>query len=86
MGSSNDFDRLGPVLKEGCQDVESLVHLAVRVDQVRVVHGQDVIDAYIDVNSSKTILVLQERYLDGWHVAESSLLCNTLDDLTTVFH
>ena len=34
IGCSDDLDSLRPVLQEGCQDVEALIYLAVRIDEV----------------------------------------------------
>jgi hypothetical protein len=44
IGSPNDIYLLGPVLDEHAHNVETVVYLAVGIDQVRVVDGENVVD------------------------------------------
>ena len=73
------------MFQEDSQDVEPLVNLAVRINQVAVVHGEDVIDANVDIDPREAILVLEQGHLDCWNVAQSTLLGDLLDDLPAVF-
>ena len=65
--------------------MESLVDLTISVNQVRVVYREHIIDGDVDIDTSKTILILEEGHFDGWNVAESAFLRDLLDDLATVF-
>lgn len=47
------------MFQEDSQDVEPLVNLAVRINQVAVVHGEDVIDANVDIDPREAVLVLE---------------------------
>ena len=73
------------MFQEDGQDVEPLINLAVRINQVAVVHGEDVIDANVDIDAREAVLVLKQGHLDGWNVAQSTLLGDLLDDLPAVF-
>lgn len=73
------------MLEEDGQDVESLVDLAVSVDQVRVVHGQDVVDRDVDIDAAQAVLVLQQGHFDRRNVAQSAFLSDLLYDLAAVF-
>ena len=73
------------MFEEDGHDVETLVDLTVSIDQVRVVHGKDVVDANVHVNPSQAVLVLEQWHFYSWHVAESPFLRNLLYDLSTVF-
>lgn len=66
--------------------MESLVDLAVCVDQVRVVCCQHVVHAEIDVDASYRVFVLQQRHFDSWNIAESSILCNLLNNSSALTH
>ena len=57
------------MFQEDGQNVESLVNLAVSVDQVAIVHSQHIVHADVHVNASQTVLVLEKWDLDGWYVA-----------------
>ena len=65
--------------------MEPLVNLAVCIDQITVIHSEDVIDADIYIYARETILVLEQGHFDGRYVAKSAFLSNLLDNLTTVF-
>lgn len=73
------------MLKENGQDVEPLVDLAVGVDQITVIHSEDVVDTDIYIYAREAVLVLEKGHLDGWDVAKSSLFGNLLYNLPTVF-
>ena len=64
--------------------MESLINLAVSVNQVTIIHRQYIIDTQVYVNTCLTVLVLQERDLDRRHVTQSALLRNLLNYLTTL--
>lgn len=70
--------------KDG-QDVESLIDLTVSVYQVWIVHGQNVIDANIDIDSCRAVLVLEQRYFNCGNIAQGAFLCNLLNNLAAVF-
>ena len=65
--------------------MEPLINLAVRINQVAVVHGENVIDTNVDIDPREAILVLEQGHLDGWNVAQSSFFGDLLDDLPAVF-
>lgn len=73
------------MLQEDGQYVEPLFNLAVRVDQIAVVHCKHVIYADVHVDSRQTVLVLEQGHLDGRYVAQSAFLGDLLDDFTAVF-
>jgi len=64
--------------------MEPLVDLAVSVDQVRVVHSEDVVDREVDINSSLAILILQQGHFNSRHVTQRPLLSNLFDDPPTL--
>ena len=47
--SADYIDLLAPVLQEGCEDVEPLIDLAIRVNEVGVIHRENVVDADIHI-------------------------------------
>jgi hypothetical protein len=69
MGCSYYFDRLGPVLQECCQNVEPLIYLAIGVNEIRVVHSEDVVDTDVNINACQAVFVLEKWDFYGWYVA-----------------
>jgi len=57
--SAYNFYAFCPMLQENCQNVESLVDLTIRVDQIRVVHREHIVYRDVDINASFTVLVLE---------------------------
>ena len=64
--------------------MESLVNLAVCVDQLRVVHGKNIVDAEVYVCRSVDVFVPKNWHPDCRHVAKCSWLRNFLYDLAAV--
>ena len=73
------------MFKEDGKNVEALVDLAISIDEVWVVHCQNVIDANVNVNARQTILIFQKWNFYGRNIAQSALPGDLLDDLTTMF-
>lgn len=85
MRGTDDFHSLGPVFEEDRQNVESLIDLAVCVDQVTVVHSKDIIDANVDIDACELVLVLEQRHFYGGNIAQGTFFGHRLDYLAAVF-
>lgn len=72
------------MLEEGRYDMESLVDLTVSVDQVTVVHSQNVVYTKVDINPSLAVFILQEGHFNSRDIAQSPLLRNLLYNFATL--
>lgn len=85
MGSPNYFDRFSPVFQESCQNVKPLVHLAVGINEVRIVHSENIVHTDVNIYASQTVFVFEQGHFYGRHITQSAFISNTLNDLTAMF-
>lgn len=82
--SANDAYLLSPVLEESRHNMESLVDLTMSINQVTVVHGQNVVHTKVDIDPSLAVFILQEGHFNSRDIAQSPLLGNLLYNLATL--
>ena len=75
-----------PMFQESGHDVKSLINLTVGVDEIRVVHGQYIVDTDVHIDACLGILVLDQGHFHGRHVTESSPCRHRFYNLSAVFY
>lgn len=82
---ADDADGLGPPFQEDVHDVEALVDLHVREDQIRVGDSEQVVDVEVDLDSGLVLDELEDGDAACWHVGECALARDLGDDLAAHF-
>ena len=66
--------------------MESLVYLTVCVDQLRIVHSENIVDAYVNIHRGMEIFVTEDRHFNCWYVTQSAWLGTFLHNFSAVFN
>ena len=64
--------------------MEPLIYLTVSIYEIGIVLGENIVHRQIYVNSSQTVLILEQWHLDCRHIAQCPVLGDTFNDFSTV--